>query len=106
MTMDDLCAIQQVVVVTYLRSLMAFATFPLVLAEEMHRDHRDHAGRSGPELDSTSRAGSIVPITSRSFKSCRDRESRTLAGTVLNYAAFARRVKRKMVKMTSTRSEP
>jgi hypothetical protein len=98
MTLDDLCALQQAVVVTYLRSLMVFATFPLMLAQEMHRGH---AERSGPELDSTSRVGGVVQIPPRSFKSPRVRENRTLAGTVLSYAAFARSVKRKMMSKRS-----
>jgi hypothetical protein len=99
MPLDDLFALQQVVVGTYLRGLMALATFPLELAQEMQRNH---AEVSSPEFDSTSRAGNVVPITSRSVRPARDRETRSLAGTVLSYAAFARRLKRKMIKMTST----
>jgi hypothetical protein len=99
MTLYGVCALQQVMVRAYVRNLTVFATFPLLVAQEMRRDR---AGRSSPARASTSRAGRIVSIASRSLKTFRGREVRAMAGTVLSYCAFARRVNGETVRTGST----
>jgi hypothetical protein len=98
MTLHDVGTFQQVMVRAYVHNLMVFATFPLLVAQAMGRDH---SARSGPAAAtaSTSPTGNVVSIASRSFRTLRGRENR--AAAVLSYGAFAGRVKRETVKKTS-----
>jgi hypothetical protein len=96
MTLYDVYAYQLVIVGACVRSLTIFATIPLLVAEEMRRDR---AGRPGLGAESGS---SVVSIASYSHKTLRGRENRTMAGTVLSYSDFARRLKRRVLGMTSS----
>jgi hypothetical protein len=103
MILYGLYAFQQLMLRTYVRNLMAFATLAYVVAQEIRRKRTSRV-RALP-ASSRLQSEDVVSIASRSFGPTRGRDVQAQAAVLLSYRAFADRVKRSMARRVAAQTD-